>query len=299
MTTAHQPAPSLDILLPTRDRPTRLAVTLGSLAAQETPQGASAIRLCLLDNGATSAFVDIDVARQLDVLEARGFETYYLRRPRLSGVYAVRRCLYESGRGEVTCFVDDDVVLPPGALTGLWSGVVEHGFALAAGLVVDVDGLHGAEIGFGYQVRETLVELAEQVERDDLAAVGDTWMEMVSPFGTNLMFRRSMFEEAGGWACFEPFFASQPASWGEDVGLCVALKSVGEAFVDVSRVVLHLSPHRRSFVGWETPEELQVLLADRFGADHPSALPSPSRRPGGGRAVASLLRAMAAGTSRR
>lgn len=298
MTAAHLP-PSLDILLPTRDRPTRLAATLGSLAAQEVPPAASSIRLYLLDNGTTSAFVDLDLARQLDVLEARGFETYYLRRPGLCGVYAVRRQLYESARGEVVCFVDDDVVLPAGALTSLWRGVVEHGFALAAGLVLDVDGLHDEEIGLPYRARETLDQMADQVEREHLAAVDDSWMEMISPFGTNLMFPRRVFDAVGGWACLEPFFAAHPGSWGEDVGLCVALKSAGEAFVDVSRIVLHLSPHRRSFPGWETPEELRKLLVDRFGADHPSALASPSRRPGGGRALADLLRAMAATTARR
>lgn len=292
------PSHSLDILVPTRDRPTRLAAMLGSLAAQEAPPGASTVSLYLLDNGGTSAFAEFDVARQLDVLATRGVRTFYLRRPHLVGVYAVRRHLYEAARGDLILYIDDDVALPPGTLLSLWRGVVDHEFALAASLVLDVDGLHEEEIGYGHRIRETLNRLADQIERDNLAAVGDTWMELVSPFGTNLMFRREAFDAIGGWGSLEPFFSVQPDSWGEDVGVCVALKSSGEAFIDVSTVVLHLGPRRRSFAGWETPARLAELLVALFGADHPSGLASPRRSAGGGRAVANRLRTMAVGLTR-
>lgn len=291
-------AHSLDVLVPTRDRPTRLAAMLGSLAAQEAPPAAFPISLYLLDNGETSAFADFDVARQLDVLAARGVRTFYLRRPHLVGVYAVRRHLYETARGDMVVWIDDDVALPPGTLLSLWRGIVDHEFALAASLVLDVDGLHGEEIGYGHRIGETLNRLADQIEREDLATVGDAWMEMVSPFGTNLMFRREAFDAVGGWGALEPFFSHRPDAWGEDVGVCVALKSTGEAFVDISRVVLHLGPRQRSFTGWETPAGLAELLVAVFGADHPSGMASPLRRAGGGRAVACRLRRMAAGLAR-
>lgn len=284
---------SLDILVPTRDRPTRLAAMLGSLAAQQPPD-ASSISLYLLDNGGTSAFSDFDAARQLDVLEARGIRTFYLRRPHLAGIYTIRRRLYEAGDGDVAVYIDDDVALPPGTLASLWEGVVHHGFALAASLVIDVDGLHDGEIGFDHHVGVTLRMLADQVEREDLATVDDTWMELVSPFGTNLMFRREVFDTTGGWGSIEHFFSDQPDSWGEDIGICVALKSAGDAFVDISRIVLHLCPQERLFTGWETPERLSKLLIERFGADHPSGLPSPRRGRGGGYALAARLRGMAA-----
>jgi len=287
-------APSLDILVPTRDRPVRLAAMLGGLAAQQLPVGASTTSLYLLDNGATSAFVDIDVARQLDVIEARGIRTIYLRRPWLIGIYAIRRHLYEAGGGDVVVHVDDDVALPPGTLTGLWEGTVGHGFALAASLVVDVDGMHEGEIGLDHRVGATLLGLADRVEREGLAGVDGRWMEMMAPFGTNLMFRRDVFDATGGWRLLEDFFAEHPKSWGEDIGVCVALKAAGGAFIDISRIVYHLSPRVRSFPGWETPEPLAALLTDRFGADHPSTLASPRRSGGGGVAVAARLRRMAA-----
>jgi glycosyltransferase involved in cell wall biosynthesis len=289
---------SLDILIPTRDRPTCLVAMLGSLTAQQPPAGVSAINLYLLDNGGTSVFADFNAARQLDVLEARGIRTFYLRRPHLTGIYTVRRHLYEAGDGDVVVYIDDDVALPPGTLSSLWKGVVDAGFALAASLVIDVDGLHEGEIGFDHHVGVTLRMLADQVEREDLATVGDTWMEMVSPFGTNLMFRRDVFDTTGGWETLEQFFSDQRDSWGEDVGVCVALKSAGDAFVDISRIVLHLSPRQRSFTGWETPERLSKLLTERFGADHPSGLHSRSRDSGGGQAVVARLRGMATELSR-
>lgn len=285
---------SLDILIPTRDRPTRLAAMFGSLAAQELPPSAS-IRLYLLDNGVTSAFADFDVARQLDVLETRGIRTFYLRRPRLVGIFAIRRHLYDAGVGDIVLYVDDDVVLPPGTLASLWRGVVDRGFALAASLVLDVDGLHEGEIAFDHRISATLSQLADQIEREGLATVDETWVEMVSPLGTNLMFRREVFDAMGGWESVERFFADQPDAWGEDVCICVALKSAGEAFVDVSRIILHLSPRRRTFTAWEIPEGLSRLLVERFGADHPSGLPSPSRGAGDVHTVTATLRRMAKG----
>lgn len=286
--------PSLDILIPTRDRPTCLAAMLGSLTAQQLPPNVSSINLYLLDNGGTSAFADFNAARQLDVLETRGIRTFYLRRPHLTGIYLVRRHLYEAGEGDVVVYIDDDVVLPPGTLSSLWKGAVDKGFALAASLVIDVDGLHEGEIGFDHQIGVTLRMLADQVEREGLATVGDTWMEMVSPFGTNLMFRRDVFDTTGGWGTLEHFFSAQRDSWGEDVGICVALKSAGDAFVDISRIVLHLSPRQRSFTGWETPEGLSKLLTGLFDADHPSGLPSRRRDSGGGHSLVARLRSMAA-----
>jgi glycosyltransferase involved in cell wall biosynthesis len=289
---------SLDILVPTRDRPTRLAAMLGSLTAQQPPSGVSSINLYLLDNGGTSVFADFNAARQLDVLETRGIRTFYLRRPHLTGIYAVRRHLYEAGDGDVVVYIDDDVVLPPGTLSSLWKGVIDVGFALAASLVIDVDGLHEGEIGFDHHVGVTLRMLADQVERENLATVDDTWMEMVSPFGTNLMFRRDVFDTTGGWETLEQFFSDQRDSWGEDIGVCVALKSAGDAFIDISRIVLHLSPRKRSFTGWETPERLSQLLTERFGAGHPSGLPSRRRDSGGGQALMARLRSMATELSR-
>lgn len=289
---------SLDILVPTQDRPTRLAAMLGSLPAQQPPSNASSISLYLLDNGGTSVFADFDAVRQLDVLETRGIRTFYLRRPHFTGIYTIRRHLYEAGGGDIVVYIDDDVALPPGTLCSLWKGVVDDGFALAASLVIDVDGLHEGEIGFDHHIGVTLRMLADQVEREGLATVDDTWMEMISPFGTNLMFRRDVFDTTGGWGSFEHFFSDQRDSWGEDIGVCVALKSAGEAFVDVSRLVLHLSPRKRSFTGWETPERLSELLIERFGADHPSGLPSGRRDGGGGHALAARLRRMAAELAR-
>lgn len=268
---------------------------LGSLAAQRLPSGASTTTMYLLDNGVTSAFIDVDVARQLDVLEARGFRTIYLRRPWLVGIYAIRRYLYEAGSGDVVLCVDDDVSLPAGTVTALWEGTVVHGFALAASLVVDVDGMHKEEIGLDHRLGATLLGLADRVERDELAGVDGSWMEMVSPLGTNLMFPRDVFDATGGWKLLEAFFAERPESWGEDIGVCVALKAAGEAFVDISRIVHHLSPRMRSFTGWKTPEPLAALLTERFGADHPSGLASPRRAAGGGAAVAARLRSMARG----
>lgn len=246
---------ALDILVPTRDRPARLAAMLGTLGAQERPSGISEVRLYLLDNGLTTAFVEMDVARQLDVLETRGVRTFYLRRPHLAGMFAIRRCLYETSSADVVLYLDDDVSLPPGALYGLWEGVIHHGFGLAGNLVLDVDGLHGEEIGFDHQVRQTLTSLADRVELEGLATVGDSWLEMTSPFGTNLMFCREVFDKAGAWDALKPFFTEQPDAWGEDVGVCVALKSAADAFIDISRIVLHFSPRERSFSGWETPRE--------------------------------------------
>jgi glycosyltransferase involved in cell wall biosynthesis len=286
-------SPALDILVPTRDRPLRLAAMLASLSAQEFPSGCDQAALYLLDNGQTSAFADFDVARQLDVLEWRGLRTFYLRRPHLRGIFSIRRQLYEIASGDIVCYLDDDVLLGPGTIRRLWHGLQDRRFALTASFVVDVDQRHEGEIGYHADLAATTAELAAQVGDGGIAMVDGPWMEMVSPFGTNLMFRRSDFDAVGAWEAMAPCFGDDPSIGGEDVGLCVSLKSRGEAFVDIADVVLHFTPARRTFASFDIPQALSAMLMERFGADHPAKIPSRLRETGDARPDVGQLTALA------
>lgn len=283
---------SLDILVPTRNRPVRLTGMLSTIAAQELPPDLQ-INLYLLDNSETSIFADFDVARQLDVLEVRGIRTHYLRRPHKKGIYSIRRELYETGTGEFVFYVDDDVTLAPGTLVRLYEGIESLGFTLAASLLIDLDGFYDEEITFSHQVAATLTMLADSVEREHLAAVGSDWMEVFLPQGTNLMFARETFDKQGGWAMLESFFADNPQGWSEDIGLVLALKTAGEAFVDITHIAFHLTPRTRTFGALDIAPALRQLLVERFGATLPWGIPSARRGSGDERALTANLRRMA------
>jgi hypothetical protein len=230
----------------------------------------------VLDNGATSAFRDFDVARQLDGLEWRGVKTHYLRRPQNVGLFALRRWLYEDSNSEAVCHLDDDVSLPPDFLVRLWSGLFEDGFALARGLVMAADRLHLER--WNKRGPRMLDEMYREVTSGRRQTHASGWIEVSDSDGTNLMYRRSDFDATGAYETAQPYFDRYPYESGEDVALCLALKARGPAYIDVSDMAFHFSPETRYFApSYLGPAgELRSLLKDKFGVDHISMLHNPA-----------------------
>ncbi|GAA3572582.1 glycosyltransferase family A protein [Microlunatus spumicola] len=107
---------TLDVLVPTVDRPDALAVTLGGLLAQDVRA-----RLVVADQtfGASVAD-DPAVAAVLRLLRWRGWrvEVHHRRGP-LLGVAEQRQFLLDRATAEHALFLDDDVLLEPWALARL------------------------------------------------------------------------------------------------------------------------------------------------------------------------------------
>ncbi|MDQ0851763.1 GT2 family glycosyltransferase [Arthrobacter sp. B3I9] len=116
--------PSVDVLIPTCDRPAELAVTLAGLAAQRDPS----FRVVISDQSREQpAWQHPAPAAMIRVLQAQGREVVVLRHvPRL-GLAEHRHFLLEQARTRHCLFLDDDIWLEPGALQRMDKALLELG----------------------------------------------------------------------------------------------------------------------------------------------------------------------------
>lgn len=104
---------SVDVLLPTCDRPAALAVVLtGLLGQRDLPT----LRVVVADQSRSPVEDDPVVAGVLRVLRHVGTEVVVLRRPLRRGIAENRQALLEAATADVVVALDDDVVLLPDAL---------------------------------------------------------------------------------------------------------------------------------------------------------------------------------------
>lgn len=117
----------LDVLIPTRDRPAALAVTLAGLAAQTV----SGFRVVISDQSGTPVCADPLAAAALRILEHRGQPAELLRHVPARGLAEQRQFLLEQAGRRFALYVDDDVWLEPDAIEVLLAAMGE----LACGFV--------------------------------------------------------------------------------------------------------------------------------------------------------------------
>jgi glycosyltransferase involved in cell wall biosynthesis len=263
--------PSLDILIPTKGRPEQLAITLTSISSQDFSAISGAVNLYILDNGEFSAFYKNEFARLLDLLALRGIKTFYLKRSNCRGIFWIRQELYQVSSGDVVLYLDDDVVLTPGFIQNLWFGVVNLGINLTTGFIIDVDGLSQESVtNAGHAIRATIERTVNTLKSGRAVVIGSDWMELLSATGATLMFKRSDFNRVGAWEKLAPAFENNYTSWAEDLGLCVALKSLGSAFVSVRDLAFHFTVKKRSFAGFHLSEAYSEFLVKNYGIAFPS-----------------------------
>lgn len=119
-----------------------------------------------------------------------------------------------AGSGEAIVLVNDDVELEPGALAALLSPFADPAVGMVAGLTT-VPG-SGLVDGFGIEVDVTLAPY----NRLRGEPVGNAAGVLLGPSGGLAAYRRSAFEDAGGFD--ERLFA-----YGEDVDLALRLRLAG------------------------------------------------------------------------
>ncbi|WP_322404299.1 glycosyltransferase family A protein [Massilia luteola] len=101
---------TIDVLIPTRNRPAALAVTLTALGAQTWP----ALRIVLADQSDDEgACARGEVQAVLRYLRARGRSVDTFLRARRRGMAEQRAFLLAQARAACCLFVDDDVILEP------------------------------------------------------------------------------------------------------------------------------------------------------------------------------------------
>ncbi|MFC7549025.1 glycosyltransferase family 2 protein [Plantactinospora sp. GCM10030261] len=103
----------LDVLVPTRNRPAELAVTLSGLAAQNSPPGFGVVVSDQSDDG--PSWAEPAAATMARVLRHQGHPVLLTRRLPRRGLAEHRAFLLEKSRARYVMFVDDDVWLEPGA----------------------------------------------------------------------------------------------------------------------------------------------------------------------------------------
>jgi len=109
---AATPAARVDVLIPTRDRPSALAVTLAGLAGQDDP----AFDVVVSDQSDAPVAEDPSVAAMLRVLRAQGRRARVLRHVPPRGMAEQRQFLLEQAGHDQVLYLDDDVWLEPGSM---------------------------------------------------------------------------------------------------------------------------------------------------------------------------------------
>ena len=123
-------ARTLDVLVPTCDRPAALAVTLAGVVGQRRRPR----QVVVSDQSAQPADADGTVQAVRRVLEAMGTPVRWHRHLPRRGVAEQRQFLLEQSDADYVCYLDDDLVLEPGVLDRLLRVIREErcGFVGAA-----------------------------------------------------------------------------------------------------------------------------------------------------------------------
>ena len=122
---------AVDVLIPTYRRPTALAVTLASLAAQTYRD----FRVIVSDQTEDSNPLETGEIKTLRrVLELRGHETVLMKHLPRRGLAEQRQYLLDCSEAPLALFLDDDLVLEPSQIERLVLTLQEHecGFVGAA-----------------------------------------------------------------------------------------------------------------------------------------------------------------------
>lgn len=111
--------PSLDVLIPTYQRPAALAVTLAGLASQQL----AGSRVVVSDQSESPAVESGEVAAMFRILRAHGHEVEVHRHLPRRGLAEQRQFLLDQARAPLALFLDDDIFLEPWTLGLLVSSI--------------------------------------------------------------------------------------------------------------------------------------------------------------------------------
>jgi glycosyltransferase involved in cell wall biosynthesis len=129
--------PTLDVLIPTYNRPAALAVTLASLCAQSLRRpGGSPFRVVLSDQSDVSIETSAEVRGVLAVLRAHGHAIDLHRHLPRRGLAEQRQFLLDQCRADHALFLDDDLLLEPWALEQLTSTLAREGCGFVGSAVI-------------------------------------------------------------------------------------------------------------------------------------------------------------------
>ncbi|MFD0922717.1 glycosyltransferase family 2 protein [Saccharopolyspora rosea] len=238
-------APHVSVVVPTRDKAPRLALTLACLAEQ---RDAPATEVVLVDDGCTDDTRAVAAAAPLPVVVVRGAER---------GRAAARNASAAAAAGENLVFLDDDVLVGSGFVAAHVAAAGPDRFVhgglrelpSAERLLAELDGASAQQVR---ERRDALLAgtagrrhrlVANALERA-VAAMADGTLPDVAPWlgcvGANVSMSRGTWRAAGG------FDEAYGLGWGcEDIELGMRLHRMGvRRVVTAEAAGIHLS-HRR------------------------------------------------------
>ncbi len=229
-------APFVSIVIPTRDRPDRIAASLRLLLAQDYPE----YEIIVVDNApSTNATADL-------IKQSYGAKVRYLREERPGNSWARNVGLAEA-RGEIIAFLDDDVIFD-----AHWLAELVMAFEIAAdvacvtGMILPVELETPAQMwieqygGFAKGFTRRIFDMGENRPRDPLfpytaGAFGS---------GANMAFRTPVLRSIGG---FDPAIGGGSVAYGgEDLAAFFKVVRGGYKLVyEPAAIVRH--PHHREY----------------------------------------------------
>lgn len=185
-------APSVSVVVTTRDRPDSLEETLRSICAVNYP----GFEIVIIDNAPSND----DTARLVQRLSSEFKNLRYLREDRV-GLCWARNCGLDAAQGEFTVFTDDDVLVDPDWLTALVQGFSDGDrVACVTGLILPRELETPAQVwceehgGFGKGFAPRIFDLTTHRPQDPL------FPYRLSMFGSgaNMCFRTDILRQFGG-----------------------------------------------------------------------------------------------------
>lgn len=218
-------APDISIVVCTRNRAARLTNALESLFRLQT-QNLFSYEIVVVDNGSTddTSKVCDDLARQFDGVLRRVYE------PK-TGIATARNRGYREAAGAWVAYFDDDQLAEKNWLAELWRMALDKGVRCVGGAVA------------------LLLPAAQKTRLDpftrmllgeaDWSSQACRYSEKVTPGAGNLMIRRSLLEELGG---FDEAFLNRS----EDTDLFLRLHRAGNEswYVPTAKVWHVITPDR-------------------------------------------------------
>ena len=222
---------SVSVIVCTRDRPDQLRTCLGSLLALRRPD----VELLVVDNGSAD-----DRSRQ--VCADLGVRVVVESRP---GQTSARNCGVAATSGELVAFTDDDVIVDPRWLDEIDSEFDDPMTMIATGYIGPGVLDHESQVFFeahgGFERRGDRV-LFDPHQQPLL------WGTTGAGAGANMVVRRQLFEEIGGFD--EMFGAGTPTRASDDkVFYYRTLEAGFRIRYDPARIVWH--QHRASHAALE------------------------------------------------
>ncbi|MCC3278630.1 glycosyltransferase [Arthrobacter sp. zg-Y40] len=225
---------AVDVLIPTRNRPAELAVTLAGLAAQDGPD----FNVTISDQSTHVPSWNHPAAEAMvRVLEAQGHRVRLLRHLPARGLAEQRHFLLENAAAPAVLFLDDDVWLEPGMLAGLAGALASSGAGFVGAAVqglsylpdsrpdeeapfelwdtgkVEPERIRRGEPGFERWTLHNAANLAHVASRLGLPA-GEWQLYKVAWVGACVLYNRTALLDCGGFGFWDQL---PPGHAGEDV----------------------------------------------------------------------------------